>query len=859
MFRISSNFFVFVYLVAALVAVSAELPKGVLIEPEVPSWVESLEPDYGKVLPAGGVANGVYYLLTDTQVYPEQEVTYGHYAFRLTSASGVEDNSSLSISIDPDYQKLIWHKIDIIRDGKRLNQLPTQEFRASVNQDSDDLIYDNSLDCLAIIAGTKKGDVIEYAYSIIGRNSITDGRYTRWFSLNYSVPIARINIRMVRDPESRPLQFRFMSNDSNEYALPQASLEQGRTNYRFELQDVVPIYVDENVPDDYIAYSYLQVSDWNSWQEISRWGAKLYHYLDVEVELTEELRIAFTQWQELEDDKAKVIAALRWVQEEIRYVGIMIGPHNYKPYRIEQTLERGFGDCKDKTQLLCFLLNKMGISATPTLVHTSEKGLVGDSLPTPSSFNHVITQVQLDGQTYWLDPTNSSQGGTLETIWHSNYVLGLKLSADTDMLMAVPGQGVGDSRSFVRETFSMEDYNADIDFVVYSKYSGSKADAQRRYLNRTIRDEAEKDFLNYYARQFPDIEIAAPLKFTDDLERNVVEIFEHYTISNGWVIDEDDPSLSYLYTSPKLISSSLFLSDTRIRSMPAAQSYPLDFTQVIEVVLPEPGTFDDEDNRIDTAWFQYSESVKTEEEKLILKYAYKNLVPRIPAEDYAEYAKQADAVSDSLGYSISYYDSDADGTEEEDLPFVPYFATYLSAAFFALLGGIIAVWIVTQRKAPPRPPRYSDLDGIAGWLILPMLGVCAAPLYLIYGIADQAEYFNTTWVHDFSLPASGSYVPGFELLLLSEVGFNCFCLVLSVAMIYVLFKKRAILPRFYICFSIFMTVGICVDFAVTDYLFTEAGFDGVDDYFEVYKALFGTVIWSLYFAVSDRVRSTFRN
>jgi hypothetical protein len=858
-YRISSFFSVLLCFVSAVVADVAALPPGVAIEPEVPGWVEAIHPDYHKVVPDGGVANGVYYLLTDQQVYTEQAALYGHYAFRLTSASGVEENSSISITIDPDYQQLIWHKIDIVRDGIRIDQLANQEFRSSVSQNSDDLIYDNSLDCLAIIPGTKKGDVIEYAYSIVGRNPVEQGRYSRWFSLDYSVPIARIFIRVVCDPGSPPLQFRLLPIDTLEYALPQASLEHGRINYRFQLKDVAPVHVDENVPNDCFAYSYLQVSDWSSWKEVSEWGIKLYHYQDVDVVLPTELGIALQQWQRLEDDKAKALAALRWVQEEIRYVGIMIGPHNFKPYRIEQTLERGFGDCKDKTQLLCFLLDQLGISAIPTLVNSSEKGLILEYEPTPSSFDHVITQVQIDGQTYWLDPTNSSQGGTLDTIWHPNYVAGLPLSMDTTSLVAVPGQGAEESRSYVRETFSMKDYNADIDFVVYSRYSGAEADAQRRYLNRTIRSEAEKNFLNYYAQQFPEIALSAPLEYSDDQEQNIVEIIEHYTISNGWIQDEEDPLLSYLYTYPNLIESSLFVSNTRIRSLPSAQSYPLDFTQVIEIVLPEPGDFSDEDQRIDTPWFEYSKSIETEENKLILTYAYQNLVPRILAEDYAEYAKQSEAVSDSLGYVISYYDSDEDIIIDEDQPYVAHFATFLSAAFFTLLGVLIAAWLVTRKKAPPRPPLYSDLDGLGGWLILPILGICIAPLILIYGIIDQVQYFNTSWIQNFSLPSSYSYIPGFELLVLSEVGFNFFCLVLSVAMLYVLFKKRAILPLFYICFSIFMAFGICLDLAITDYLFVQAGFDGVDDFSGAIRTVTGTVVWGLYFMTSDRVRSTFRN
>ena len=857
--KVTSN--ILFLILSSVMAYSTDLPRDVFIQQSIPSWVEIIEVDYTKLISAEETSGGVYYLLNNQQIYPEKSSVYWHNVLRLTSASGVEENSSISVTIDPDYQQLIWHRIDVVRDGERIDKLSTQKFRTSSNQGADDLIYDNRLNCLAIIEGTRKDDVIEYAYSVIGQNPILNDRYTGWFSLNYSIPVARISGRIVRDLNSRPLNFKVLSNHVIDLELPQPKILGDKKVYNFDLHDVASIHADNNTPSDYLTYSYLQVNDWNSWREVSQWGAALYNYSDVDSVLPEELQSALSEWRELRSDRAKALAALKWVQEEIRYVAIFIGPHNFKPYSIEQTLERGFGDCKDKSQLFCYLLSELGIDAVPILVNTSDKGLVGDGLPTPLSFNHVITHVKIEEKSFWLDPTNRSQGGTLDSIWHADYTVGLELSSSADSLISVPGQGAENSKSFVRETFALKGYQDDIAFTIYSRYSGAEADSQRRYFDNTTRLEVEKSYLNYYAQQFPGIKTAETLKYSDDLTANIVEVTESYTIPSKSKTDEAGNLEFQLDTYPNLIDLSLFLSDTRIRTMPAAQTYPLELTQIIEVILPEPGTFKNEKVQIETPWFKYFSTVETEENKLILNHQYRNLVADVAAKDYPTYAKKIDEVMDSLGYSISYSNKDQSAAIMDFSSIEPYPATFLSVFLFGSLGLVVSLWLVTRKRKSPELPAYPDLDGISGWLILPAIGIFFSPItFFVSLFVEQRMCFDAVWMQTYTIKTSEFYIPGFEVLILCEVGLNTFFLMLSLSLGYVFFKKRAILPMFYISFSVFVTVWILVDFWVANYLMIEAGVDPVDgEWTEIIRSIVSTLVWSTYFVVSDRARSTFRH
>lgn len=103
--------------------------------------------------------------------------------------------------------------------------------------------------------------------------------------------------------------------------------------------------------------------------------------------------------------------ALQFVQDEIRYTGLEAGIGGYKPRNPAEVFEQRFGDCKDKSLLLCYILNELGIEAYPALVSTTDRQGIIAWLPSPNAFNHCVVQVR-QGGVRWYDPTISLQGGS---------------------------------------------------------------------------------------------------------------------------------------------------------------------------------------------------------------------------------------------------------------------------------------------------------------------------------------------------------------------------------------------------------------------------------------------------------------
>lgn len=150
----------------------------------------------------------------------------------------------------------------------------------------------------------------------------------------------------------------------------------------------------------------LEYSDFPDWTAISRQFAPLYRQaatLGADSPLkVEARRIAAAH----PDPLGRARAALRLVQQEVRYIYVGLDNGNLTPATAEETWRRRYGDCKGKTALLLGLLSELGIEAEPVLVSNAgaDDGLE-DRLPNPGMFDHVLVRARIDGTHYWLDGT----------------------------------------------------------------------------------------------------------------------------------------------------------------------------------------------------------------------------------------------------------------------------------------------------------------------------------------------------------------------------------------------------------------------------------------------------------------------
>lgn len=88
--------------------------------------------------------------------------------------------------------------------------------------------------------------------------------------------------------------------------------------------------------------------------------------------------------------RQKLDRLIRFLEQKIRYVAVSVGEGNVRPSPADETLERQWGDCKDKTLLLIEMLRAVDIEAFPALVRFDADGRIDRAFPSPVEFNHVI-------------------------------------------------------------------------------------------------------------------------------------------------------------------------------------------------------------------------------------------------------------------------------------------------------------------------------------------------------------------------------------------------------------------------------------------------------------------------------------
>jgi len=185
-----------------------------------------------------------------------------------------------------------------------------------------------------------------------------------------------------------------------------AAANEGANGLRLSFDNPAARPAPQGAPARYGWQRVVEYSDFADWPSVSRRFAPLYAKaarLDASSPLKEEARrIAAAA----SDPLARASAALRLVQQEVRYVYVGLDGGNLAPASPADTWQRRYGDCKGKTALLLALLAELGISAEPVLASNNgaDDGL-DQHLPNPVFFDHVLVRAHIEGRDYWLDGT----------------------------------------------------------------------------------------------------------------------------------------------------------------------------------------------------------------------------------------------------------------------------------------------------------------------------------------------------------------------------------------------------------------------------------------------------------------------
>ncbi len=173
-----------------------------------------------------------------------------------------------------------------------------------------------------------------------------------------------------------------------------------------QLDNPTTISPPKDAPPRYQWQRAVQFSRYGDWAALSRKFAPLYinaaKLMPGSPLKAEAARIAAAQPEPI----GRAAAALKLVQQDVRYIYVGLNGGNLTPATAEETWQRRYGDCKAKTALLLALLGELGINAEPVIINSNgnDDGLQ-DRLPIPALFDHVLVRATINGASYWLDAT----------------------------------------------------------------------------------------------------------------------------------------------------------------------------------------------------------------------------------------------------------------------------------------------------------------------------------------------------------------------------------------------------------------------------------------------------------------------
>src|SRR5581483_5927940 len=140
-------------------------------------------------------------------------------------------------------------------------------------------------------------------------------------------------------------------------------------------------------------------------------------------------------------------------------------------------------------------LNALGFEAHPALVNSSLPGRLPELLPSPFSFDHVITQVKAQGKTYWFDATINLQRGGLAEHINPEFGHALVVGANATKLEEIPLTLSAQPLRLVKELYTVNDDNHTATLSVETTYRGVEADALRDQLAKKTTNDLAKERL----------------------------------------------------------------------------------------------------------------------------------------------------------------------------------------------------------------------------------------------------------------------------------------------------------------------------------------------------------------------------
>ena len=666
---------------------------------QAPEWSIQRELELENNIPIEQVSKGIFYQVVEVQVRvaPDgQRSRYSRFAETIVNQTGLDSSSQINISFDPSYQKVALNSLFIVRDDQRLDRLLTAK-KSILHTESEleSQIYNEQLTLNILIPDLKVGDTVVYSYTHFGANPVYRDSFAYGRNLTWSVPVKNQFLRVLWG-KSNPL---YVTTNNIEIAVQEKQTEDF-IEYTVELNQAEDIDTPSQMPNWYDPYASIYFSESETWESVRDWASPFYQFESISPEIQSIANNIIDQHAEPEK---QIVAALKYAQDNVRYVGLEMGLNSHLPTSPSETLLLGYGDCKDKTTLLISILKALKIESYPALVDTEDTKQILQKPPASNLFDHVIVTLELDGNRYWLDPTLTHQTGPLENLYQPDYGHALVLAEGEKALtsMASPTQS---SYTNIEERYYIPAKNEDlVRFEVETEYAGSDGISILRRIERDSISTLSEDYKVYYQNIFPGLTVEEDLQIDTNNESGTTTVKEHYSIDKFWTLGEEHYEVDFY---PSDIRSAVFKPEQAVRNAPLAFSYPNNIQNHFILEFESDGwEFDNEEVVEDNAFFWFRRKVSFSENTLTLAFDFQSKTDHIGEDKIDAYLEARDKLRKEAYYGILKYvkaenQSEPIPTTETNIIDVLSWELLTVIAYICCFIYIILSWRLESRKRP---------------------------------------------------------------------------------------------------------------------------------------------------------------
>ncbi len=301
---------------------------------------------------------------------------------------GADRYSSLDIYHAPNSQALDIHIARLLR--KQDSKTAVRSGR-SLSDPDNRIYFDLRAETLSF-DGVQPDDIIEVVWQL--RDTVPHpampGHYGEIAYLQEEIPRA-MSVLEFSSSQKRKLHI----------GIEAKGLKIVRSPEQLVLYDVPPVQLQNRGPGVTNRFAYVHLSTQEKWASVDELYTTL---LGKRAKPTPELvNLARSQVDGTMSTKQKIEALYQLVAGQIRYVGLEYGIHSFQPAYASETLNRGYGDCKDKAVLLLALLEAVGIDGQFALVRTRSSGPLRRTPASLSAFDHAI--IYIPSLDRFMDPT----------------------------------------------------------------------------------------------------------------------------------------------------------------------------------------------------------------------------------------------------------------------------------------------------------------------------------------------------------------------------------------------------------------------------------------------------------------------